>query len=215
VHSAVLADCSAATGNNLVISGDLTRRAILCTIDPKMERPETRVFDRDPIAEAKARRGELVVAALTILRAFHVAGRPGKPDPLGSFEAWSDLVRGALLWMGAADPVASMIELRESDPILEATRAVMSQWRAAIGAESVTSAEIIGRAIDLRPGGHEFVHADFREGLMRVAGKGGGLNSRMLGAWLMERKDRIVDGFRFVKMGTRQGAVLWAVQSAP
>jgi putative DNA primase/helicase len=73
----------AATGNNLVLVGDLTRRAILCTLDPKHERPETRVFDRNPVAIAKAERPKYVVAALTILRAFHVAGRPSAKPPIG------------------------------------------------------------------------------------------------------------------------------------
>ena len=33
-----------ATGNNLTLSGDLTRRAITATLDPHMEQPETRTF---------------------------------------------------------------------------------------------------------------------------------------------------------------------------
>ena len=66
----------AANGNNLVLAGDVTRRAILCRLDPKCELPETRIFDRDPVAVAKAERPRLVAAVLTILRAFHVAGRP-------------------------------------------------------------------------------------------------------------------------------------------
>ena len=46
----------AANGNNLVIKGDLIRRTMLCRIDAKVEQPETRVFDVDPVAEAVAKR---------------------------------------------------------------------------------------------------------------------------------------------------------------
>ena len=88
-----------------MIRGDLTRRTLRCRIDAKVEQPENRVFSNDPVEEARKARPALVVAALTILRAYHVAGRPQKPNPLGSFEAWSDLVRGALMWLGAADRV--------------------------------------------------------------------------------------------------------------
>lgn len=94
-----------ANGNGLIIKGDLTRRTLRSRIDAKIEQPETRAFAFDPVEKAMKNRPALVVAALTVLRAYHVAGRPEKPLPLGSFEAWSDLVRGALMWLGAADPV--------------------------------------------------------------------------------------------------------------
>ena len=207
----------AATGNNLTMQGDLTRRALLCRIDAKVERPETRVFDRDPIATVKAMRPVLLVAALTALRAFHVAGRPGTSAPLGSFEDWSNLVRGALIWLGCADPVELMKSMRQADPTREAMRAVAAQWSAVIGPEPVTAAEAIGKAIEMRRsyddgGGNEFVHADFREALVAVAGKAGALSTRLLGMWLMERQDRIVDGLRFVKVGDRNKVALWAVR---
>jgi hypothetical protein len=121
------------TGNNLVLVGDLTRRAIICRLDARMERPELRAFDFDPVADAKKGRAEYVAAVLTILRAYHVAGRPNRPKPLGSFEAWSELVRGALLWLGCADPVDTMEEIREADPALAQLQAVMgarrSRWK--------------------------------------------------------------------------------------
>ena len=91
---AIRARCASlitATGNNLVIKGDLTRRSVVCRLDPKVERPELRQFTYDPIADAKDNRGELVAAALTILRAYHVAGRPNRPPRLQSFEQWSDI----------------------------------------------------------------------------------------------------------------------------
>jgi putative DNA primase/helicase len=54
----------AATGNNLTLVGDITRRALLCSLDPKHARPETRVFDRDPIEAAKSARPQYVAATL-------------------------------------------------------------------------------------------------------------------------------------------------------
>jgi putative DNA primase/helicase len=76
-----------ASGNNLVIKGDLIRRTMLCRIDARVEQPETRVFDNDPVTLALDWRADLVTDALTILRAYHVAGRPGKTEAAG-------LVRG-------------------------------------------------------------------------------------------------------------------------
>jgi len=202
----------AANGNNLVIKGDLTRRTMLCKIDAQVEQPENRVFKSDPVVTARTRRADFVVAVLTILRAFHVAGRPKKPDPLGSFEAWSDLVRGALMWLGAADPAESMNELRKADPVLEAVRAVMGQWCSAIGTiQSVTVAEVIRQATETHPDG-ELANADFRDALMAVAGRSGALNGRALGNWLQSQQGKIVDGLRFVRMGSRLGVAVWALK---
>jgi putative DNA primase/helicase len=208
----------AATGNNLVLVGDLTRRALQCRLDPKVERPESRVFDRDPVDTAKADRGRYVVAALTILRAFHVAGRPDAPPTLGSFEAWSSLVRGALLWVGAADPVLSMNDLRKADPRLDDLTSVMCQWREVIGQDHVTAAQVVKRATEMRAdlygggGTAEFVHADFREVLLAVAGQGGAVNTRKLGNWLTARKDRIVGGMCFRQEGIKGGVAVWSLR---
>jgi putative DNA primase/helicase len=208
----------AANGNNLAIKGDLVRRTMLCRIDAKVEQPETRVFaGGDPVESAMAKRAELVVA-LTILRAYEVAGRPkqsGHASPLGSFECWSDLVRDALIWLGEADPVESMNQLRKRDPILEAVRAVMGQWREAFGNQSVTAVEVIRTATKMRQNiyeGLELEHPDFRDALMAVAGRGNALSGIALGKWLGVHRDKIVDDHQFVEMGTRSGAVVWALQ---
>src|SRR5439155_7654914 len=67
----------AATGNNLVIAGDMARRSVIGELDPKVERPETRTFNsEDPVVRARRDRPLYVCAALTVLRAHHVAGRP-------------------------------------------------------------------------------------------------------------------------------------------
>jgi hypothetical protein len=203
-----------ATGNNLKLLGDVTRRTVLCRFDPKSERPELRVFDRDPVADAKAGRASYVVAALTLLRAYHVAGRPGKLTPLGGFEDWSDLVRSALVWLGCADPVDTIEEVRKTDNRLDELQAVFSQWSEAIGDSRVTAAELIKIATEMQSNSFgyasvEFVRPDFRESLLAIAGQGGAISGRRLGNWLAAVKDRIVDGKNIEHLGTRQGAAVW------
>ena len=76
-----------ATGNNLTLVGDVCRRAITSTLDPRMERPELRQFSFDPVDKVLANRGEYIAAALTICRAYIIAGSPAKATPkLASFE---------------------------------------------------------------------------------------------------------------------------------
>lgn len=149
-----------ATGNNLVVVGDLTRRSVVGLIDPKCERPELRVFEGNLLETVSAERGELVVAAITILRARHLARLRGErvnTTPLGSFEQWSEWVRDALVWLWPnADPVATMDRLRESDPKLNALRTIVGLWRAHLGigiGHAYTAQEIAvkaGSILDLR-----------------------------------------------------------------
>jgi hypothetical protein len=200
-----------ATGNNIKSLGDVTRRTILCRLDPKSERPELRIFDRDPVSEAKDGRASYVAAALTILRAYHVAGKPGKLPPLGGFEDWSDVIRSALVGLGCADPVDTIEEVRKTDNRLDELQAVLNQWSDAIGDERATAADVIKVATETQSGyAHsEFVRPDFREALLAVAGQGGSVNGRRLGNWLAAIKDRLVDGRNIEHCGVRGGAAVW------
>jgi putative DNA primase/helicase len=177
----------AGTGQNFTVSGDMERRTIVSKIDPKMETPETREFEFEPVALAKERRPLLVAAVLTILRAHHAAGLPGKPAQLGSFEAWSDIVRGALLWLDCADPVGTMAEVRASDLTTAQLRQVMAAWRETFRSEGVTVSQVIKKSMEQAratnfEGSLEFVNEDLHEALLTVAGRGGSINSRPLGA---------------------------------
>jgi hypothetical protein len=215
--------CITATGNNLALVGDMTRRAVLCRLDAGWERPELRRFARNPVREARADRGRYLAAALTVLRAYHVAGRPQQPDALGSFEEWSGWVRGALLWLGQADPVGTMAQARELDPKLDALVAVTAQWWAVIGAGSVSVRDVVDRAMEQRtalgagasyPARREYAHPDLREALLAVAGEGGAVNSRRLGKWLASNQDRIVHGLRLVRQGLSGGILQWRLERA-
>ena len=75
--------CLFATGNNFTIVGDVCRRAITTNLDPEVERPELRQFDFDPVERVLANRGEYIAAALTICRAYIVAGRPKSGSATG------------------------------------------------------------------------------------------------------------------------------------
>lgn len=206
-----------ATGNNLVLVGDLTRRAVLCRLDPQCERPELRRFSSDPIAILRAERARYLVAALTVLRAYHVAGRPRQVDPLGSFEDWSDWVRGALIWLGEADPVDSMEAIRADDPRLESISAVLAQWTSAFGDRTITVRQIIETASENRTalgsGKLEFVRPDFREVLLTVAGAAGAINSRSLGRWIAGLNGRIVGGWRVERGADCGGVATWRLRT--
>jgi putative DNA primase/helicase len=70
-----------ATGNNLKLVSDMARRTIVCSLDPNLERPELREFNGNPFSEVISHRGRYIAAALTVVRAYVVAGYPGALPP--------------------------------------------------------------------------------------------------------------------------------------
>ncbi len=205
-----------ATGNQLVIRGDLTFRSLLCRIDPKMERPDERSLDADVLRRTvHDNRPELVGACLTIMRAFIASGaRPeDSVKPWGRFERWSDMVRAPLVWLGCADPCRSAQELTADDPVRVEHVAVMQAWQKVFERESVTVHELVETVDPLEKG--EYVEA-LRAALVEVAGdRGGHVNAKRLGYWLRSRVDRKVEGLQIVRKGGGHGGVVrWAVLPA-
>lgn len=189
-----------ATGNGLRVKGDMTRRTVLCNLDAGIERPETREFSHSPVDDVLADRGKYIAAALTIVRAYIVAGKPGCLRQLASFEEWSDLVRSALVWLKLPDPALTMEATREDDPELNALRDLITCWKAAIGTREVTVREAIEigmRKQDTMLGDiGNFEYPEFRDALLTVAGQRGNLDATRLGRWLMGREGRIISGLR-------------------
>ncbi|TMQ13057.1 MAG: hypothetical protein E6J91_19815, partial [Deltaproteobacteria bacterium] len=123
------------TGNNVQLKGDVGRRVAPIDLDPKVEHPEDRTFHRaNLIGYVEKHRPRLAVAALTVLRAFVVAGHPDHGLTVkGSFEAWDRLVRGAVIWAGGVDPLGGVQRIREqSDDDLERIRALLVSWHASV-----------------------------------------------------------------------------------
>jgi hypothetical protein len=140
-----------ATGNNLTFAGDMTTRALLARMDAGIERPEERSFTIDLKEEIPKRRGELVAAGLTILRAFVVAGRPGLHTfkPFGRFEEWSNLVRGALIWLGEPDPCRTRDYITIDDPERSTAAALFQAMHAAGDHDGRPTWRTVGEWIEL------------------------------------------------------------------
>lgn len=122
-----------ATGNNVILKADTARRVLHIRLDSSDEKPEERSGFKHPdlLAWLKANRPRLVAAALTILRAYCRAGRPNMDiRPWGSFDGWSDLVRGAVVWLGAKDPGLTRANLEETaDSEAGQLRQLIAGWQ--------------------------------------------------------------------------------------
>jgi putative DNA primase/helicase len=213
-----------ATGNNIRVVGDMTRRALITSIDPKVERPELRQFKSNPMKTVLADRGRYVAAVLTIVRAHIAAGYPARIAPmLASFEAWSDMVRSALVWLGEADPVDTLNVARAEDPVLRALYAFLAAWREAFGTgreRSRSTGDIIATADQKRyeyndigyvkGGADELKHAELREAIDQiVSGKD---RARALGWWLRNQAGRPIDGHRIMRDDANKKLTKWYVE---
>ncbi len=189
-----------ATGNNLDIRGDLKRRIVLVRLDAKMERPEQRKFDRDVVDVVTERRGELITACLTVVRAYLAAGCPAvNAAPFGGFEAWDARCRRPLIWLGIPDPLLSSEEARAEDPDTALQRSFFTAWNRAFGNNDVSATEIAQRAVEATKGGDgQAMHTnpDLYEAVLAACGEK--ITSKRLGYWLRRHKMRVCDGYRLV-----------------
>lgn len=89
-----------------------------------------------------------VELAGSLRRGFVGAGRPDQGLPSwGSFEEWSDLVRGAVVWLGYPDPAETCAELEETSAF-SAERAFVLAFADVFADRGVTAREILERAAD-------------------------------------------------------------------
>lgn len=203
-----------ATGNNLVLLDDLTRRAVVCSLDSGVERPELRRFNSKPAHTVLAERGPYIAACLTIVRAYHLAGRPGRLTPLASFEAWSDMVRSALVWLGEDDPVATMINAHENDPVRMTFVLFVNAWAKDIGTGrncEMTAAELV-KAAD-KGQQDVFRHPLLREALHEIMPEKR-LNSRGLGKWLARHENQICGSLKLMKAADPVHGHRWYLQDS-
>ena len=207
-----------ATGNNVIVKEDLTRRVVLCQLDPQTESPEKREFTRNLLEWIPANRPMLVMAALTALRSYVVAGKPKQSIPImGSFEDWHRLVRSALVWLGEADPLGDTGDMEDTDPTRLKLRALIYAWHNAFKAIPTTAKEAVARANSniCDENGDEVP----QDSLLRDAladhftdGRRGAISTRYLGDFLSKIKGRIECGARFEAAGDYKRAITWRVK---
>jgi hypothetical protein len=197
-----------ATGVNMSVRDDLGRRVLPIDMDPGVENPEERKGFKHPhlTAWVAQHRGELAIAALTILRAFFVAGKPEAVDAstFGSFESWSSIVRMALIWLGEADPCLGRAKLRsEGDVDRDAVLHFLQVWHNRNGAYGATVHEALEIA---RNRDNELLEAiaslDPKTSLDR-------LDSRRVSQCLQRISGRVVGGLRLERGQKTNRGVMW------
>lgn len=204
-----------ATGNNLEFAADTARRSLRVRLESPLENPEERTGFKHPnlLQYVKENRGQLAVDAVTILRAWHCDGRKDQGlQAWGSFEAWSDLIRNPIVWLGLPDPGETRQEVqRDSDREAMLLRQLINAWELADPEQAgMTVVDAIDRATE-RPGkpGDPALAAVFAE----LAGPGGKPSPRSIGMKIAHLKGRVCAGRYFSKRDSH-GTAVWVVRSA-
>lgn len=197
-----------ATGNNIVLDGDTTRRALHVRLQTDYERPEERAGFRHPDIRAwtRANRPALVCAALTVLRGYFVAGRPDQGlKPWGSFEGWSSLIRNTLAWAGWPDPGLTREELKgASDGDAEILDLLITGWdQVDVTGQGLTVREAIDR-VKAKPGDYSNLNDAFDH-----LCNGKPPTPRTVGNRMKHFRGRILNGKQILVEKNRDGFSVW------
>jgi putative DNA primase/helicase len=178
-----------------------------------MERPEERTdyAIKDLIAWCREQHPRMVAAALIVLRAYVVAGRPSQSlAGWGSFEAWRDLIASAMVWAGGSDVMSCRPTIAgQDDPETGALRILLEHFPR----EGCTVGGLLKRLYDFRgPGGADEA---LREALETLAPPrpGQAPSAQRVGTVLNKHRARVVDGRWIERAGTdRSNVTQWVVR---
>jgi putative DNA primase/helicase len=203
-----------ATGNNMAFGSDVGRRVLPIRLQSPLETPESRsgFVHPDLLAWIESKRPELAVAALTILRAYFVAGCPVQSGgEWGSFESWSAKIRGAIVWAGGADPLPTRATALAGDD----TAALLGKLIAGIEQADPSGMGLTTKEIQRKTFGSQ---GDFKENealaeaVFEICGEH--FNGRQFGRRVRGFVDRRHGG-KFIEADSARGGVCrWRVRSA-
>jgi hypothetical protein len=125
------------SGNNVSPRSDSDRRWLPCNLVTTLEKPYERsdIQEKDLKGHVREHRAGLIRAALVILKAHAVAGRPGVRDKqgapmpwLGSYEEWDRVVRGAVWYATGNDCLETQRRATADKPDRLDKAALLSGW---------------------------------------------------------------------------------------
>jgi hypothetical protein len=214
-----------ATGNNARLGVDMDRRVVHVRLEPKCEKPEERDdFEHSNILEwVRANQAQLLGAALTILRAYHVADRPSvKLRNWGSYEGWSAAVRAPLVWCGGEDVATARDGLASASSPVDVAAA-----RFVRGLHSLTRTHgkvTAGRALKYvypevsphMPDSMRDPYPELREAIEELLSVPDGRrpSARSVGQLLSRHRGRVLGGLS-IQSSLLHGETLWSAIGTP
>jgi len=209
-------------GNNIVLSGDLPRRAVYIRIEPETDKPWERTGFKHPDIRAyvKKNRGLILSGILCLVRAWIQAGCPPSDQNIsrmGSYEKWQDFIGGTLSYAGYTD------FLKNNEQLFTTLSSEIGEWEQffevwhnIFGDEPKTTKELL-KLIDNENNSamaeyenklkiSESLPSSVSDGFKR------GDRARVFGKQLFKHRDRIFGGFKLISAGKSHKSVLWKVE---
>lgn len=191
------------TGNNVEPGQDMRRRVVSIRLAPRNETPTLESYKFNPVVHVRAKRSHIVQAALTIIEAHRLAGRPvSDVPPIGSYEEWSMTCRQPLLWLGEPDPATSLIKQVQDDADQDALGEFLQHWFRLFGDEPMMVREVVPYAArDTR----------FADALDEIEVMDGAIvNTKRFGWYLKRHRSRWANGLR-IESGPNSQRNTWRV----
>jgi hypothetical protein len=207
------------TGNNLDPRGDLIRRILIARLEPDCERPEARdAFRHADLREYVTRsRPRLVAAALTMMRAYCLAGRPNVGTGVwGSFESWSSLIPPAIKWAGGPNVLDARPDSdAERDPDTMALSTLLALLPRLSDSKPIKARDVVSTLYPSDRSGPPDGYDDLREAveLLTRTRSGQTPSGRALGDALRRHRGRWMDGRALVSGPSDNKGVTWFVQT--
>ena len=205
-----------ATGNNVEMSPEITRRTIWIRLRPSEEDPSQRKFRIEKLQKwALAHRSELVSACLTLIQRWVDVGMPKGNARKGSYEDWATIMSGILSTIGVDGFLGNYLSLNEkANQENTAWREFVSAWHEQHGTNEVGVASLFliastkdstdssGEKVLIGVGLlDEFLRSDKEKG-----------RRTQLGELLKTKVDRVYGEFRIVSAGRKQGAARYRLE---
>ena len=190
-----------ASGNNVTPVSDMARRSLVIRLDASVTSNELRkrTFEIDNLqGYVLKHRVELLMAALTIIKAYHDQQQKG-PTPLPSFEDWSKLVRDPLLWLGMPDPTWTQDDETDDESAnVDGAFRIMGK---SFGSRVFTVRDVITLATGFNGPEEDLASALMSAGCAEIT------NNVKVGFWLRDCRDKVGGGYKleFVKASGKMG----------
>jgi len=206
-----LRPCWFLTGNNVSPAKDAYRRWLVCNLVSALENPhERRDVRGDLLGWVRDHRAELLSHALTILRAHALTGRPvGDWGPLGSFEEWDPVIRGAVWFATGNDCLTTQRQAAKEMPDRLDKLALLEGWSQLPGGtdKGLTVEEAL-REVESNAEKYRALHS----ALIRISRDGKLPSIRQIGNRIRAMQRQNTGGKMFQACGEdRDGARLWRV----
>lgn len=193
-----------ASGNNVTPVSDLARRCLVVRLDANSEQMRERRFKIPNLrGYLLQHRGDLLICALSIIRAYSLAPAIGLV-PLPSFENWSKLVREPLVWLGLPDPCET--QKTETDDESGSVAGIFERLSQHFGATPFTCVDVARMVGSITDTNGDLSSMMLNSGCMEPS------SPQKIGYWLRSLRDKNSGGYKLVNAGESRVGMKWQLK---